>query len=65
MLEEEEEVGEEVDGSVAIEDVVMQDTVADQEQDTDGTSGAVGSDVIRNCHVVCPLIFAFGRAASR
>ena len=38
MLEEEEEEGVEVDGSVAAEDVVMQDTVADQEQDTDGTS---------------------------
>ena len=38
MLEEEEEEGAEVDGSVAAEDVVMQDTVADQEQDTDGTS---------------------------
>ena len=63
--EEEEDDGAKVEDSVAAEDVILQDTVADQEQDAEGTSEFVGSDVVRNCHVVCPLIFAFGRAASR
>ena len=52
-----------MDCSVATEDVAMQD-LEDQEEDTEDVR-AVGSDVIRNCHVLSPLIFAFGRAASR